>query len=62
MASPIAYFGMDRWLENFAYRTDIYWWVFAIAAVLSAAIAFATVSFQSIKAAVMNPVKSLRSE
>lgn len=62
MASPIAYFGMDRWLENFAYRTDIYWWVFVIAAVLSTAIAFATVSFQSIRAAVMNPVKSLRSE
>lgn len=62
VASPIAYFGMDRWLQNFAYRTDIYWWVFAIAAILSTAIAFATVSFQSIKAAVMNPVKSLRSE
>lgn len=62
VASPIAYFGMDRWLENFAYRTDIHWWVFAVAAVLSTAIAFATVSFQSVKAAVMNPVKSLRSE
>ncbi|WP_353721644.1 FtsX-like permease family protein [Dyadobacter sp. 676] len=62
VASPIAYFGMDRWLENFAYRTDIYWWVFVIAAVLSTVIAFATVSFQSIRAAVMNPVKSLRSE
>lgn len=62
VASPVAWFGMDRWLENFAYRTDIYWWVFVIAAVLSVAIAFATVSFQSIRAAVMNPVKSLRSE
>ncbi|OJV16733.1 MAG: cell division protein FtsX [Dyadobacter sp. 50-39] len=62
VASPIAYFGMDRWLENFAYRTDIYWWVFVAAAVLSVAIAFITVSFQSIRAAVMNPVKSLRSE
>lgn len=62
VASPVAYFGMERWLQNFAYRTDIYWWVFALAAVLSTAIAFATVSFQSIKAAIMNPVKSLRSE
>lgn len=62
VASPVAYFGMSRWLENFAYRTDIYWWVFVIAAVLSTTIAFITVSFQSIRAAVMNPVKSLRSE
>ncbi|WP_026632297.1 ABC transporter permease [Dyadobacter alkalitolerans] len=62
IASPIAYYGMYRWLENFAYKTDIYWWIFAVAAFLSAAIAFATVSFQSIRAALMNPVKSLRSE
>ncbi|MCE7065632.1 ABC transporter permease [Dyadobacter sp. CY326] len=62
IASPIAYYGMHRWLENFAYKTDIYWWIFAAAAILSAAIAFATVSFQSIRAALMNPVKSLRSE
>lgn len=62
IASPIAYFGMERWLEHFAYRTDIYWWIFAAAAGLSTAIAFATVSFQSVKAAVMNPVKSLKSE
>lgn len=62
VASPVAYFGMNRWLENFAYRTDIYWWVFVIAALLSTTIAFITVSFQSIRAAVMNPVKSLRSE
>lgn len=62
VASPIAYFGMDRWLQNFAYRTDIYWWIFGIAAILSTGIAFATVSFQSVKAAIMNPVKSLRSE
>ncbi|SDF01616.1 putative ABC transport system permease protein [Dyadobacter soli] len=62
VAAPVAYFGMDRWLENFAYRTGIYWWVFVIAAVSSTVIAFATVSFQSIRAALMNPVKSLRSE
>lgn len=62
VASPLAYLGMDRWLQNFAYRTDIYWWIFGLAAVLSVTIAFATVSFQSIRAALMNPVKSLRSE
>ncbi|REA57885.1 ABC transporter permease [Dyadobacter luteus] len=62
IASPIAYYGMYKWLQHFAYRTDIHWWIFAAAAVLSTLIAFATVSFQSIRAALMNPVKSLRSE
>ncbi|TDE18530.1 ABC transporter permease [Dyadobacter psychrotolerans] len=62
IASPLAYYGMFKWLEKFAYRTDIKWWVFLTAAVLSFIIAFATVSFQSIKAALMNPVKSLKSE
>ncbi|WP_439557776.1 FtsX-like permease family protein [Dyadobacter sp.] len=62
IASPVAYFAMFKWLENFAYKTDIYWWVFVLAGILSTAIAFLTVSFQSIRAAVMNPVKSLRSE
>lgn len=62
IASPIAYYGMHQWLQSFAYRTDIQWWVFLSAAILSTTIAFATVSFQSIKAALMNPVKSLRSE
>jgi putative ABC transport system permease protein len=62
VASPLAWFGMNKWLQNFAYQTDIEWWVFVVAAVLSASIAFATISFQSIKAALMNPVKSLRSE
>jgi putative ABC transport system permease protein len=62
IASPIAYYGMHQWLYKFAYRTDIHWWVFAAAALLSFAIAFVTVSFQSIKAALTNPVKSLRSE
>jgi putative ABC transport system permease protein len=62
IASPIAYYAMYKWLENFAYKTDIYWWIFVLAAILSTAIAFLTVSFQSIRAAVMNPVKSLRSE
>ncbi|GGC01016.1 ABC transporter permease [Dyadobacter sediminis] len=62
IASPVAYYGMYKWLQNFAYRTDIHWWIFLVAAFLSVAIAFITVSFQSIKAALMNPVKSLRSE
>ena len=62
IASPIAYYGMYRWLDNFAYKTNIYWWIFAVAAVLSGLIAFLIVSFQSIRAALMNPVRSLRSE
>lgn len=62
IASPLAYFGMHNWLKNFAYQTDIKWWVFAVAALLSTIIAFITISFQSIKAALMNPIKSLRSE
>ncbi|GAB3175616.1 ABC transporter permease [Telluribacter humicola] len=62
IASPIAWYFMSEWLQNFEYRTDIQWWVFLAAAVMAVTIAFATVSFQSIKAALMNPVKSLRSE
>lgn len=62
IASPLAYYGMYKWLENFAYKTDIKWWIFIVAATLSVAIAFLTVSFQSMKSALMNPVKSLRSE
>ncbi|WP_031525954.1 ABC transporter permease [Dyadobacter crusticola] len=62
IASPVAYYAMYKWLENFAYKTDIYWWIFVLAGILSTAIAFLTVSFQSIRAAVMNPVRSLRSE
>jgi putative ABC transport system permease protein len=60
IASPIAWYGMQNWLKNFAYQTEIKWWIFAIAAILSVVIAFATISFQSIRAALMNPVKSLR--
>ena len=62
IASPLAWYAMHRWLESFAYRIDIEWWVFALAGFLAAGIALLTVSFQSIKAALMNPVKSLRSE
>jgi putative ABC transport system permease protein len=62
IASPIAYYAMHRWLQDFAYRVDIAWWVFALAGLLAVGIALLTVSFQSIRAALVNPVKSLRSE
>ena len=62
IASPLAWYAMNRWLQNFEYKMTIEWWVFALAALLAISIAILTVSFQSIKAALMNPVKSLRSE
>lgn len=62
IASPLAWYLMNGWLENFAYRIEIHWWVFLLAGVASVAIAFLTVSFQSVKAALANPVESLRSE
>ncbi len=62
IASPIAWWAMNRWLQGFAYKIDIAWWMFAGAGLLAIGIALLTVSFQSIKAALTNPVKSLRSE
>ena len=62
IASPIAWWAMNKWLQAFAYRTDISWWVFVAAGVLAIVIALATISFQAIKAAVANPIKSLRTE
>ncbi len=62
IASPIAWFAMHAWLMGFAYRTAIHWWVFLLAGSLTVLIALLTVSFQSVKAALMNPVQSLRSE
>ncbi len=62
IASPIAWIFMNKWLQDFAYRIHINWWVFAVAAIASLSIAFITVSFQAIKAAIANPVKSLRTE
>jgi putative ABC transport system permease protein len=62
LATPVAYYAMRRWLEGFAYKINLEWWVFAAAGLLAVAVALLTVSFQSIKAALMNPVKSLRSE
>ncbi|MEL6923080.1 MAG: FtsX-like permease family protein, partial [Bacteroidota bacterium] len=62
IAIPLAWYAMNNWLADFAYRTDIKWWTFALAGAGALLIAFLTVSFQSIKAALMNPVKSLRSD
>jgi putative ABC transport system permease protein len=62
IASPVAWFTMHKWLASYSYRVNISLWVFVIAGCLSAAIAFITVSFQAIKAAIANPVKSLRTE
>lgn len=62
VAFPVAWWAMNNWLQDFAYRVNISWWVFAIAGILALLIALVTVSFQAIKAAVANPVKSLRTE
>jgi len=62
IALPIAWYSMHQWLLDFAFRISIAWWVLVMAGVLAVIIAFVTISFQSIKAALMNPVKSLRSE
>jgi putative ABC transport system permease protein len=62
IASPITWFVMNKWLQDFAYRTSISWTVFAITALIAGGIALFTISFQSIKAALANPVKSLRTE
>jgi putative ABC transport system permease protein len=62
LSVPVAWYVMDRWLQDFAYKIELSWWVFALAGLLAVGIALATVSFQSVKAALMNPVKSLRSE
>jgi len=62
IATPLGWFAMNKWLQAYAYRINIGWWVFALAGLLAVVIAFVTISFQSIKAALMNPVKSLRSE
>ena len=62
VAFPAAWLIMNNWLQGYQYRVSIYWWIFAAAGIAAIAIALATVSFQAIKAALMNPVKSLRSE
>jgi putative ABC transport system permease protein len=62
LAAPLAWFGMERWLTDFAYRTPMHWWIFAAAGVAAVLVAFVTISFQTIRAALANPVKALRSE
>lgn len=62
IATPAAWWLMDRWLEEFAYKIDVTWWMFALAGALSVLVALCTISYQSVKAALMNPVESLRSE
>jgi putative ABC transport system permease protein len=61
-AAPAAWYFMNQWLQDFAYRIDITWWVFAVAGLLAIVIALVTVGFQAVKAALANPVKSLRTE
>ncbi len=62
IAFPVAWFAMNKWLQDFAYPTEINWWIFAVSAGLMVLIALITISFQSIKAALINPVETLRSE
>ncbi len=62
IATPIAWYAMDKWLQAFSYRISISWWMFALAGCIAVIIALFTISFQAIKAAIANPVKSLRSE
>ncbi|MBS9461370.1 ABC transporter permease [Flagellimonas sp. 389] len=62
IASPVAYYFMQRWLEDFTYRIEIQWWVFVLAGSFALVITFLTVGFQSLKSAIANPVKSLRTE
>ena len=62
IAAPVAYYGVSQWLTNFAYRTPIRWWIFALAFIAVTAITFFTVTFQNWRAANANPVDSLKSE
>jgi ABC-type antimicrobial peptide transport system permease subunit len=62
IAAPFAYYFMEQWLSDFAYRIDIQWWFFALSGFTALVIAFCTISYHAIRAALMNPVKSLRSE
>ncbi|GJM35673.1 MAG: ABC transporter permease [Saprospiraceae bacterium] len=62
IAIPLTWYAMNQWLENFAYRANIPWWIFVVAGLVAIVIALLTVSFQTIKAALANPVKSLRNE
>jgi putative ABC transport system permease protein len=62
IAVPLGYYALKAWLENYEYKTDIHWWYFAVPVVMALIITMLTVSFQAVRAALMNPVNSLRSE
>jgi ABC-type antimicrobial peptide transport system permease subunit len=62
IAVPLAYYFLHQWLQKYEYRTEISWWVFAVAIAGAMVITLLTVSFQAIRAAIVNPVKSLRTE
>lgn len=62
VATPVAWFAMNKWLEGFAYQVPVHWWVFLVSGLLAVIVALVTISFQAIKAAMLNPVKSLKSE
>jgi len=62
ISTPVAWYSMRKWLENFAYKTELSWWIFALAGLLVLAVALLTISFQSWKAANRNPVEALRYE
>lgn len=62
IACPVAYYAMSRWLENFAYKTGLSWWIFTLAGLMALVIALLTVSWQSYRVATRNPVEALRYE
>lgn len=62
LATPVAWWAVSKWLGTFAYQTELTWWIFGVAGLLAVIIAFLTVSYQAVKAALMNPVNALRSE
>jgi putative ABC transport system permease protein len=62
LATPLAWYVAKQWLQNFEYRIELAWWLFVLAGLVAVVIALLTVSFQSFKAALVNPTKSLRSE
>jgi putative ABC transport system permease protein len=62
IACPVGWYVMNKWLQNFAYRTNISWWIFALVILIAFAIAFGTVTWQSLKTAKTNPVEALRYE
>jgi putative ABC transport system permease protein len=62
LALPLGYWAMNKWLQDFSYKTDLSWWIFVLAALITVGIALITVSVKAIKAGLANPVKSLRTE